>query len=157
MGAGLNVKRMLIGTAVGRAALVVRDTLQLWLAPRIEAGTVFNDQLAARMAVAFCPPHGTFVDVGAHIGSIISDVQFRRPLARIVAFEAIPEKAAALRRKFPTVAVHEIALWDSEGEASFFIDDAHSGYSSLHREDSARKSSCRRGGSIRSSPMSRSM
>lgn len=139
MGVGLSVKRMLVGTAAGRAAVAIRDALHLRLAAPIEAGMVFNDQIASRLVVALCPAHGTFVDVGAHIGSIISDVQFRHPLARIVAFEAIPEKAAALRRKFPTVAIHDVALWDSDGEASFFVDDAHSGYSSLHRETGARE------------------
>lgn len=129
----LAIKRMLVGTKVGRLAMSWRDTYRLWHAPRVEFGTVVNDQIASRLAVAFCPPDGTFVDVGAHIGSIISDVKFRHPSARIVAFEAIPDKAEALRRKFPSVEIHNVALWDSEGEASFFVDTQHSGCSSLHR------------------------
>lgn len=139
MGVDLKLKRLLVGTAVGRVAVSVRDAIGVWRAPRVEVGSVVNDQIATRLAVAFCPAQGIFVDVGAHIGSVIADVQFRRPEARIVAFEAIPEKAAALRRKFPTIAVHEVALWDSEGEASFFVDDARSGYSSLHRQDATRE------------------
>lgn len=131
----LAVKRMLVGTSVGRAAMALRDFYRLWLAPRVEFGTVVNDQIAGRLAVAFCPPDGTFVDVGAHIGSIISDVRFRYPSARIIAFEAIPEKAEALRRKFPGVEVHNFALWDSDGETSFFIHPHHSGCSSLNRTD----------------------
>lgn len=139
MGAGLTIKRMLVGTAAGRVAVSVRDAFSLWLAPRVEAGSLINDQIASRLAVGFCPPHGTFVDIGAHIGSVIADVQFRRPLARIVAFEPIPEKATALRRKFPTVAVHQLALWDSEGQVSFFVDDARSAYSSLHHQAGTRE------------------
>lgn len=133
----LAIKRMLVGTKVGRIAMTWRDTYRLWQAPRVEFGTVVNDQIASRLAVAFCPSDGTFVDVGAHIGSIISDVKFRHPSAKVVAFEAIPNKAEALRKKFPSVEIHNVALWDSEGEAAFFVDPQHSGCSSLHRTGSA--------------------
>lgn len=129
----LAVKRMLIGTRIGRAAMLVRDNFRLLLSPRVEFGTVVNDQIAVRLAVGFCPPRGTFVDVGAHIGSVTSEVHFMRPEAKVIAFEAIPEKAAGLRRKFPDVEVHNFALWDSEGESSFFIDDEKSSCSSLER------------------------
>jgi len=132
----LAIKRMLVGTTFGRIAMNWRDAYRLWQAPRVEFGTVVNDQIATRLAVAFCPPAGAFVDVGAHIGSIISDVKFRHPSAQVVAFEAIPAKAEALRRKFPSVEIHNVALWDSEGEASFFVDPQHSGCSSLHRSGS---------------------
>lgn len=60
---------------------------------------------------------------------------FRHPDAAIVAFEAIPEKADALRRKFPSIELHNVALWDSEGEASFFVDLEHSGCSSLEQRN----------------------
>lgn len=134
---GHALKQMLVGTSAGRAAMALRDTYRLWQAPRVEFGTVVNDQIATRLAVGLCPSTGTFVDIGAHIGSVISDVHFRHPHVHIVAFEAIPEKAEALRRKFPSIEVHNFALWDSEGEASFFIDAQESGCSSLARRNSA--------------------
>lgn len=126
-------KRMLVGTSVGRAAMAVRNAYQFWQLPRVEYGTVVNDQIAIQLAVGLCPPTGTFIDIGAHIGSVISEVHYRHPHAQIIAFEAIPEKAAALQRKFPGFEVHNLALCDREGEASFFIDIEHSASSSLAR------------------------
>jgi FkbM family methyltransferase len=94
-------------------------------------GPAINDQIACRLAVGFCPPSGTFVDIGAHIGSVVANVQFERSSARILSFEAIPEKGRALARKFPGVVVHCCALSDVDGKHSFFIDDHNSGCSSL--------------------------
>ena len=133
LGMGHALKRMLVGTSAGRAAMALRNAYQFWQLPRVEYGTLVNDQIAIQLAVGLCPPSGTFVDIGAHIGSVISEVHFRHPGARIVAFEAIPEKAAALQRKFPGYEVHNLALWDREGEASFFVDVEHSASSSLAR------------------------
>lgn len=113
--------------------MAVRNAYQILQAPRIEYGMVVNDQIAIQLAAGLCPPTGTFVDIGAHIGSVISEVHFRHPRARIIAFEAIPEKATALQRKFPGFEVHNLALCDREGEASFFIDREHSASSSLAR------------------------
>ena len=56
---------------------------------------------------------------------------------RIIAFEAIPEKAAALRDAFPTVEVHECAVGDSEKAVSFFVYDRQSGFSSLRMPSAA--------------------
>lgn len=127
----LIVKRLLIGTLVGRVALRVRDYGRLAKSPKIEWGAMINDQIASRIAVGLCPAKGTFVDVGAHIGSIISEVLFHRPDANIIAFDAIPEKVDALRRKFPRVQVHCCALSDREGQKDFFVDLHNSGCSSL--------------------------
>ena len=69
----------------------------------------------------------------AHIGSIIAEVMRNCPAARIVAIEAIPAKIESLRRKFPAVAFHFLALGESEGETSIFVHTKQSGYSSLGR------------------------
>ena len=68
-----------------------------------------------------------------HIGSVISSVLTHVPSATIIAIEAIPEKAVHLRRSFPTVQVHQVALGNSEGNVKFFVDTKQSGYSSLSR------------------------
>ena len=127
------LKRMLVGTSAGRAAIALRDLYRFWKIPRIEYGGEVNDQIAVPMAVELCPPTGTFIDIGAHIGSVVSAVQFRHRRARIVAVEPIPEKAVALERKFPSVEVHNLALSDRNGEAAFFVDVQHSATSSLAR------------------------
>jgi FkbM family methyltransferase len=91
---------------------------------------LLNDALARRILIRLCQPGQTFIDVGAHIGSVIADVQRYSPSAKIVAVEAISDKAKDLRRKFPSVEIHCCALGETEGTSSFFIAD-QSGYSSL--------------------------
>jgi FkbM family methyltransferase len=94
-------------------------------------GTLANDQLAVFLATRLCRPSGLFLDIGAHIGSIISEVAHRCPSAKIVAIEPIPEKVAHLRAKFPFAEIHECALGDSNGESRFYVNTRRSGFSSL--------------------------
>lgn len=100
-------------------------------------GTIANDLLAMRLATTICKPNASFIDVGAHIGSVVSDVHYNNPSAKIIAVEAIPEKAAKLERRFPFATIHNCAAGDSTGEVSFFVNTHHSGYSSLARPASS--------------------
>lgn len=125
------MRQRLLGTFLGQAALSLRDRYQLLTAGREVLGTLANDQLAGTMVARLVQDGGTFIDVGAHIGSIVAEVKRHQPGASIIAFEAIPEKAERLRAKFRDVRVECCALSDRDGQASFFIDLARSGYSSL--------------------------
>ena len=51
-----------------------------------------NDQLATMLITKICGSHKTFIDVGAHIGSIIAEVHHNDPSTKIVAIKAIPQK-----------------------------------------------------------------
>jgi FkbM family methyltransferase len=125
------LKQRLVGTPLGRLAMRGRSTLEYWRTGREAIGTIANDQLAEFLVTRFC--ERAFVDVGAHIGSIIAEVQQHCPDVRITAIEPIPEKARQLRQKFKSVTVIECALADYDGETSFFINLAATGYSSLAR------------------------
>lgn len=127
----LKLKRILIGTPFGRFAAGMKDFVLLIRTPRVALGTTVNDQLAAALVVRLCRPGRVFLDIGAHIGSVTAEALRLSQAAQVISFEAIPEKAAWLRRKFPTVEIHEVALFDEDGEISFFVDPVHSGYSSL--------------------------
>lgn len=127
------IRQWLLGSVAGRLALRLRDGLGLLTAGREEIGTVANDQLAGMLVTRLLGEGGTFVDVGAHIGSVIAAVRRHTPDATIIAVEAIPEKADRLRAKFPSVRVECCALAEREGMASFFVDLDRSGYSSLAR------------------------
>ncbi|MFO0957714.1 MAG: FkbM family methyltransferase [Isosphaeraceae bacterium] len=130
------MKRLIVNTLVGRAALSVREAFGRTysaLANPEAAGIVANDHLASFLTVRLCKSSGTFVDIGAHIGSVLAEVSRRCPSARIVAIEAMPDKADRLRRSFPHVEVHACALSDHTGEASFYVNTKLSGYSSLGR------------------------
>jgi FkbM family methyltransferase len=70
------------------------------------------------------------VDVGAHNGTILRTMLELSPHGTHFAFEPLPHLAARLRAVFPTVRVHEVALSDSSGQASFVHvanDPAYSG------------------------------
>lgn len=129
----LSLKKRLVGTRLGRIAVHTRNLIEILRTPRVALGTVVNDQLASTLMARLCREGETFVDVGAHIGSVIAEVKFHCPKARIVAFEAMPDKAASLARKFPGAIVHSCALADDEGQTVFYIDLKESGYSSLVR------------------------
>ena len=138
------MKQMLLGTPLGRVALSLREKLgmiQLACFHPDDVGTFANDILATRLITSLCQSHKTFIDVGAHIGSVTSAVAHRDASIKIVAVEAIPEKIVKLRRKFPSVEFHECAVGECAGEASFFINLLQSGYSSLGRPHDGRLSS----------------
>lgn len=133
------MKRLIVNTFVGRLAISVREALgrtYTAFANPEAAGTVANDYLAGFLTTRLCKDSATFVDVGAHIGSVIADVARRCPTAKIIAIEAMPDKADRLRRTFPHVEVHSCALSDHSGEATFHVHTKQSGYSSLGRPSS---------------------
>jgi FkbM family methyltransferase len=140
------MKQMILGSALGRAALVLRDKFSLIreaCAHPERVGTLANDQLATTLITKICRPNRSFVDVGAHIGSIVSEVAHNDPTIRIIAIEAIPEKAEKLRRKFPQVETHNCAVGEYAGEASFFVHLKQSGFSSLGRQSNVRADAIR--------------
>jgi FkbM family methyltransferase len=130
----LALKQILLRASLGRRALIVRDKYQLIREACIhleQIGTLANDQLAVHLVTKICRPNSSFIDVGAHIGSILSEVARNDPSIRIVAIEAIPEKAENLRRRFPFVETHECAVGERSGNVSFFVNTRKSGFSSL--------------------------
>ena len=135
-----SMKQSLLGGPFGRSAMLLRDKLDILreacFSPE-RVGTVANDQLATRLITNLCAPRRTFIDIGAHIGSVISAVMHNDPSVRIVAIEAMPDKAERLRRKFHSVEMHACAVGESTGEVSFFVNSKHSGYSSLGKPANA--------------------
>src|SRR3982750_2575450 len=116
----MTLKQLLIGTMAGRLAMRARETLMLWHTIRTSPGfaaTILSEQCAMRLLIALCKPGSTFVDVGAHYGSVTAAVLDRDASIKVVAIEAIPAKVENLRRKFPQVRVHACAAGETDGEA----------------------------------------
>lgn len=82
-------------------------------------------------------PDSHCVDVGAHYGSMLSAIVRLAPRGHHTAFEAMPEKAAFLRRKFPEVAIRAMALSSEPGRASFHVNTRRSGFSGFGRHGDA--------------------
>ena len=131
----MNAKQWFLGGALGSLLLSARDRVALLGAALSDnpegIGTLANDQLAGLLVTRLSKPNSTFLDIGAHIGSVSASVLRYDSSVKIEAIEAMPDKAADLRRKFPIVKVHECAIGDRETEVAFFVNTRQSGYSSL--------------------------
>ena len=71
------------------------------------------------------------IDVGGHLGSILCEFVRLSPNGRHIAIEPLPYKADWLKRKFPEVKVHQVALGEEEKEVEFFYNPRRSGLSGL--------------------------
>ncbi len=80
------------------------------------------------------------LDIGTHYGSMLSAFLRLAPKGQHVAVEAVPEKTAFLRRKFPEVCVYPLALSDHRGIASFYINTRRSGFSGMAKHGAPKDS-----------------
>jgi FkbM family methyltransferase len=124
----------LLGSGFGSVALAARGTVELLRAIYDNSesiGTLVNDRLATFLTTRLCLPRKGFIDVGAHIGSMISQVAHYHASIKLYAVEPIPEKISMLRQMFPTIELHQCALGESDGEIAFHVNTKQSGCSSL--------------------------
>lgn len=128
------LKSRLVGTKIGRMLMNASHWRVLRSIPfgNPEAARVIaNDILADKLISGICPPNGTFLDIGAHIGSVLSAVHHQDPGVQIVAFEADPSKISNLRSKFPYCELFDVALGEREDIAAFQINASAPGYNTL--------------------------
>ena len=79
-----------------------------------------SDDRHLRLLLAFALRHDSCcIDVGANKGDVLREIVRCAPDGRHLAFEPIPDLAAELRRRFPAVTVHEVALADERGTSEF--------------------------------------
>lgn len=71
------------------------------------------------------------LDVGAHLGSVLSQIVRLAPEGQHLAVEALPYKAEWLTKKFPEVDIRQLALTDKEGEIEFYLNKRATGFSGL--------------------------
>jgi FkbM family methyltransferase len=78
-----------------------------------------DDVLLGAILAALLPPDGTCVDIGASVGSVLAQALRVAPDGRHVAFEPVPEVAAALRTRFPGADIRQAAVGAAPGRAVF--------------------------------------
>lgn len=71
------------------------------------------------------------LDVGAHIGSFLSEAMTISPEGHHAAIEASPTKAAWLEKKFPRARIYPVAVSDHTGTATFEENLRNPGFSKL--------------------------
>ncbi len=95
-----------------------------------------RDNEAMKLLVAASlAPDGSAIDVGANVGSVLSEIVRVAPAGRHLAYEPIPGLAADLRARFPSVEVRSEALAATSGESTFTHVLSHSGYSGLRERE----------------------
>jgi len=72
------------------------------------------------------------LDIGANFGSVLRDLVKMAPGGRHHAFEPLPDLAAGLRRRFPNVTIHEVALSNRTGTTGFVYVRGDPGLSGIH-------------------------
>lgn len=77
------------------------------------------------------------IDIGCHLGSVMSKILHLAPEGHHLAFEPTPHKAQWLKQKFPEIAIFEMALGDTSGEATFYQNTSRSGFSGLRSSKKA--------------------
>ena len=84
--------------------------------------------------------HTNCIDIGCHLGLVLSEFVRLSPHGRHIAIEPLPYKADWLRKRYPQVQVHQVALHEREGRDIIYYNPWHSAYSSfgsLHAADGA--------------------
>jgi FkbM family methyltransferase len=90
-----------------------------------------NEHLTVLLAATLAPD-AMCIDVGAHDGGVLREIVRCAPQGRHIAYEPLPELAAALARDYPQVDVRNAALSDHDGEATFLHDRTEPMRSTLH-------------------------
>lgn len=123
----------LISTPLEGVALSIRDftTLQQRI-KHPELKEIYVESLRIKIAMARIINNSmNCIDVGAHLGSVLSVIRRLSPNGKHIAIEPVPYKYRWLKQKFSDVKVLQIALSDTIGEADFFVRPHRSGFSGL--------------------------
>ena len=96
-------------------------------------GNKRDDALMRTLVSALLDESSNAIDVGSHEGAFIDWFLRVAPLGQHGAIEPLPQFAAALRKRYPTVTVHEVAASDVNGNATFFHVASSPAYSGLKR------------------------
>jgi FkbM family methyltransferase len=86
-----------------------------------------------RRLLAFClGSDSNCIDIGAHQGAVLAEMQRISPGGHHMAFEPLPHLAELLRAQFPQVDVRQSAVSDRAGESDFaYVHGAAEGWSGL--------------------------
>lgn len=130
----MSLRRAMVRNRAGTWLRNVRDFYDLVATGKRhfeEVGSIANDHLCRQLMTSLVPAGKVFLDVGSHIGSVIAELQQNCPGAKVIAFEAIPEKVSFLKHTFPQARIVSCAVGQADTEISFHIDCSQSGYSSI--------------------------
>ncbi|EDN68013.1 Methyltransferase FkbM [Beggiatoa sp. PS] len=129
------IAHLLVGTHLQQPAQYLRKVVNLrkhWKYPELKEIYLESSRID-KMMECMIKDSMNCIDIGCHIGSMLSLILQRSPHGHHIAIEPIPYKAEWLKRKFPNVNVQQIALSDTPHEATFHHYPLKSGFSGLIR------------------------
>jgi len=132
------MKARLVGTALGSALFEWRnwwDLRSISFRNPERAAVISNAVIADTLLPRLCQPGGAFLDIGAHIGSVLSEVHRQDPSITLHAIEADTEKAKQLKEKFAYCTFQTVAVGEEAGTATFFLNRDRPGYNSLAKQE----------------------
>ncbi len=127
------LKHLLIRTPLYRPVTQARYLLSYWKRTRHpELEGIYQEPFCIEaMMRKTIQPDWNCVDIGCHLGSVLNEFVTLAPRGTHHAFEAVPQKAEWLKKKFPEATIHNVALSDTNGTTSFFENTDRSGFSGL--------------------------
>lgn len=130
------VKHRVIGSPLQRPAELMRDLATLPKRMRHpELRDIFLESQRSRSVVAKAVTNGmNCVDVGSHLGSMLSEILRHSPTGQHIAVEPLPYKARWLEQRFPQATIVEAAISEVAGEVEFTWNKSRPGFSSLAKE-----------------------
>jgi FkbM family methyltransferase len=126
------LKSRLRGTAVHKLFATLRKCFSGTLAAGYDLNSTYDRQTVEVMHRVL-RKDSNCVDVGAHKGDLLQHMVAIAPAGRHDAFEALPHLASELRKRFPDVRIHELAVSDHSGKADFQYVENAPAYSGLKR------------------------
>lgn len=138
----LYLKHRMVGTpleSLAESGRGLRNWWRRWRRPELREICLEEGRIQRAMQ-RLLQPDSNCIDVGAHIGSTLALIRSLAPCGEHWAFEAIDEKAAWLRRKFPSVHVRQLALSDAPGTVDFHINLSRPGFSGVGLRQDKRRS-----------------
>jgi len=129
----LRLKSMIVGSPVENIAQRLRAVLSTaHRRKHPELWEIFlEERRLPEVLRKLLSPHSSVVDVGCHLGSFLRLVQEIAPRGKHIGVEASARKGEWLRSKFPTVEIHNVAVGEIDGEATFEENLREGGYSRL--------------------------
>jgi FkbM family methyltransferase len=104
----------------------------------MEQGNRRYDILTVEAMRRVVRPDSNCIDIGAATGEMLKYIVALAPDGTHQAFEPVPSQASALRKRFPVVQVHELALSDKTAEVDFFVVKDDGNISALHNPQEIR-------------------
>ncbi len=124
----------LIGTPLQRPLEDVRCLLGRWRSPDLPE-LLLEPKRIVQLLEQTIDDGMNCIDVGCHLGSTLNEIVRFSPHGHHIALEPLPYKAEWLRRKYPNVQIHQVALGEKNGRVEFQWNTRRSGYSSLKGPD----------------------